>query len=110
MNLAERIGVVIMLWVAVLTAAFFLNSGDGRHDPVKDPVTGIEVDKPTVIMITKEGCAPCEQMKRETLPKAMDNGYTIWTIEQKAERYPTTRIWNGREWRQRVGFFRWGDR
>jgi len=49
-------------------------------------------------------------MKRETLPEASSDGYDVRTVEQECERYPTTRIWNGREWRQRVGFFRWGDR
>jgi hypothetical protein len=49
-------------------------------------------------------------MKKETLVDARADGYEVFVIEQKSERYPTTRIWNGREWRQRSGFFRWGDR
>ena len=97
-----------MLGAVIITAAFFLH--DSRVDGVRDPVTGIEVHGCSVIMISKEGCAPCALMKRETLPEAQKDGYEVFVIEQKAERYPTTRIWNGREWRQRSGFFRWGDR
>jgi hypothetical protein len=103
----ERDGVLAMLGVAIVTAAFFQFSA---LDAIRDPVTGIEIRGLSVIMIAKEGCAPCERMKRETLPEASKDGYEVFVIERKAERYPTTRIWNGREWRQRSGFFRWGDR
>ncbi len=76
--------------------------------PVRDPVTGIEVSGRAVIMISKQGCAPCEQLKRETLPEAREAGYETTIVEQAAERYPTTRIFDGRRWQTRVGFFRWG--
>jgi hypothetical protein len=99
---------LIMLGAVIITAAFFLH--DSRVDAVRDPVTGVEVRGKAVIMIASNGCPPCERMKRETLPEASSDGYEVSVIEQKAERYPTTRIWNGREWRQRSGFFRWGDR
>ena len=98
-----------MLGAVIITAAFFLHDAS-RVDGVRDPVTGIEVRGCSVIMISKEGCAPCAMMKRETLVDAKADGYEVFVIEQKAERYPTTRIWNGREWRQRSGFFRWSDR
>jgi hypothetical protein len=103
----ERDGVLAMLGVAIVTAAFFQFSA---LDAIRDPVTGIEIRGLSVIMIAKEGCPPCELMKRETLVDARADGYEVFVIERKAERYPTTRIWNGREWRQRSGFFRWGDR
>ena len=99
-----------MLGVAIVTAAFLFGGDASRVDAVRDPVTGIEVRGASVIMISKEGCPPCELMKRETLVDARADGYEVFVIEQKSERYPTTRIWNGREWRQRSGFFRWGDR
>jgi thioredoxin-related protein len=103
----QRNGVFVMIGIAIVTAAFFQLS---CLDAVRDPVTGIEIRGLSVIMIAKEGCAPCELMKKETLPEAQKDGYEVFVVEQKAERYPTTRIWNGREWRQRSGFFRWGDR
>jgi thioredoxin-related protein len=106
----ERDGVLAMLGVAIVTAAFLFGGDASRVDGVRDPVTGIEVRGASVIMISKEGCPPCELMKKETLVDARADGYEVFVIEQKAERYPTTRIWNGREWRQRSGFFRWGDR
>jgi hypothetical protein len=99
---------LVVLGAVIITAAFFLH--DSRVDAVRDPVTGLEVRGASVIMIAKEGCAPCELMKKETLVDARADGYEVFVIERKAERYPTTRIWNGREWRQRSGFFRWGDR
>jgi hypothetical protein len=100
---------LIVLGAVIITAAFFLHDAS-RVDAVRDPVTGLEVRGASVIMISKEGCAPCALMKKETLVDASADGYEVFVIEQKSERYPTTRIWNGREWRQRVGFFRWGDR
>lgn len=106
----ERDGVLAMLGVAIVTAAFLFGGDACRVDAVRDPVTGLEVRGASVIMITKEGCPPCELMKKETLVDARADGYEVFVIEQKAERYPTTRIWNGREWRQRSGFFRWSDR
>jgi hypothetical protein len=106
----ERDGVLAMLGVAIVTAAFLFGGDASRVDAVRDPVTGIEVSSASVIMISKDGCPPCELMKRETLVDARADGYEVFVIERKAERYPTTRIWNGREWRQRSGFFRWGDR
>jgi hypothetical protein len=106
----ERDGVLAMLGVAIVTAAFLFGGDASRVDGVRDPVTGIEVRGASVIMISKEGCPPCELMKKETLVDARADGYEVFVIERKSERYPTTRIWNGREWRQRVGFFRWGDR
>ena len=99
-----------MLGVAIVTAAILFGGDASRVDAVRDPVTGIEVRGKAVIMIASDGCPPCERMKRETLPEASSDGYEVSVIEQECERYPTTRIWNGREWRQRSGFFRWGDR
>ena len=106
----ERDGVLAMLGVAIVTAVFLFGGDASRVDAVRDPVTGIEVRGASVVMISKEGCPPCELMKKETLVDARADGYEVFVIELKAERYPTTRIWNGREWRQRSGFFRWGDR
>jgi thioredoxin-related protein len=104
-------GVVIVLALVACGILFLSNPPDETRQaskPVRDPVTGIEVSGRAVIMISKQGCAPCERMKRETLPVAKESGYEIHTKELPAEQYPTTRIFDGRRWQTRVGFFRWG--
>ncbi len=104
-------GVVIVLALIACGILFLANPPYETRQaskPVRDPVTGIEVSGRAVIMISKQGCAPCERMKRETLPAAKESGYEIHTKELPAEQYPTTRIFDGRRWQTRVGFFRWG--
>ena len=104
-------GVVIMLALIACGILFLANPPFETRQaakPVRDPVTGIEVSGRAVIMITKVGCPPCERMKRETLPVAKESGYEIHTRELPAKQYPTTRIYDGRRWTERVGFFRWG--
>jgi thioredoxin-related protein len=104
-------GVVMLVTLAICGLLFWNNPPDETRQaakPVRDPVTGIEVSGRAVIMITKVGCPPCERMKRETLPVAKESGYEIHTEELPAEQYPTTRIFDGRRWQTRVGFFRWG--
>jgi thioredoxin-related protein len=104
-------GVVIVLALITCGILFLANPPDETRQaskPVRDPVTGIEVSGRAVIMISKQGCAPCEMLKRETLPQAREAGYETTIVEQAAERYPTTRIFDGRRWQTRVGFFRWG--
>lgn len=100
-------GVLIMLALCLVGTLFLV------HPPAKattDPVTGITVKGPAVIMISKDGCAPCQRMKSETLPRAAKDGYEVQVIERPCERYPTTRIFDGSRWSQRVGFFEWGRR
>lgn len=104
-------GVVVMLALVACGVLFLANPPAETRQAsrlVRDPVTGVEVSGRAVIMITKVGCPPCERMKRETLPVAKDDGYEIHTRELPAKQYPTTRIFDGRRWTERVGFFRWG--
>ena len=44
----------------------------------------------------------------EEMPKAKADGYkVIYDEKTAAGSYPLVRIWDGREWQTRVGFFRW---
>jgi hypothetical protein len=104
-------GVVIVLALIACGILFLANPPDETRQaskPVRDPVTGIEVSGRAVIVISKQGCAPCEMLKRETLPEAREAGYETTIVEQAAESYPTTRIFDGKRWQTRFGFFRWG--
>ena len=104
-------GVVVMLALIACGILFLANPPAETRQAsklVRDPVTGVEVSGRAVIMISKKGCAPCEMLKRETLPEAREAGYETTIVEQSAESYPTCRIFDGRRWQTRVGFFRWG--
>jgi thioredoxin-related protein len=108
----QRIDGVIIVIALVFCGLLFWNNPPAETRQaaklVRDPVTGIEVSGRAVIMISKQGCAPCEQLKRETLPQAREAGYETTIVELPAKQYPTTRIFDGRRWTERVGFFRWG--
>lgn len=108
----SRIDGVIIVIALVFCGLLFLNNPPSETRQasklVRDPVTGVEVSGRAVIMISKQGCAPCEMLKRETLPEAREAGYETTIVEQPAESYPTCRIFDGRRWQTRVGFFRWG--
>lgn len=108
----QRIDGVIIVIALVFCGLLFLNNPPAETRQVsklvRDPVTGVEVSGRAVIMISKQGCAPCEMLKRETLPAARAAGYETTIVEQPAESYPTCRIFDGRRWQTRVGFFRWG--
>jgi hypothetical protein len=42
------------------------------------------------------------------MPKAKRDGYAVVIDKDAAAMgYPMTRIWDGRRWTQRDGFFRW---
>lgn len=100
-----------MIVAALVGLLFFANPPNETRQasrPIRDDVTGIVVHGRAVIMITKKGCPPCERMKRETLPAAKSDGYEIHTKELPADQYPTTRVFDGRRWQTRVGFFQWG--
>jgi thioredoxin-related protein len=104
-------GVIIVIALVFCGLLFWQNPPTETRQAsklVRDPVTGIEVSGRAVIMISKQGCAPCEQLKRETLPEAREAGYETTIVEQPSERYPTTRIFDGKRWQTRFGFFRWG--
>lgn len=108
----QRIDGAIIVIALVFCGLLFWNNPPAETRQasklVRDPVTGIQVSGRAVIMISKTGCAPCEMLKRETLPVAREAGYETTIVEQPAESYPTCRIFDGRRWQTRVGFFRWG--
>ena len=109
---SDKVEGVLAVIVAALVGILFLANPPSETRQasklVRDPVTGVEVSGRAVIMISKQGCAPCEQLKRETLPQAREAGYETTIVEQPSDRYPKCRIYDGRRWSERVGFFRWG--
>ncbi len=81
---------------------------DEIRDRVIDPITKKEVSGPTVIVVSRDWCKYCQDLIRDEMPKAKAMGYTV-IVDKKtsAPSYPLTRIWNGKRWETRVGFFRW---
>jgi hypothetical protein len=81
---------------------------DEIRDRIVDPVTGREVNGKTVIVVSRDWCKYCGDLIRTEMPKAKADGYTV-IVDKKAEAmgFPMTRIWDGRRWTQRDGFFRW---
>ena len=78
------------------------------RDRIVDPVTGVEVKGPTVIVQSREWCRYCKELISSEMPKARNDGYTVIVDEKApAAKFPTTRIWDGRKWSTRVGLFRW---
>jgi trans-2-enoyl-CoA reductase len=82
-----------------------------RHqirDRIVDPVTGREVKGKTVIVVSRDWCKYCQTLIRDEMPKAKAKGYTV-IVDKKTEAagYPLTRIWDGKQWEQRDGFFKW---
>jgi hypothetical protein len=44
----------------------------------------------------------------EEMPKAKADGYAVhYDDKTAAGSYPLVRIWDGKQWQTRVGFFRW---
>lgn len=81
---------------------------DEIRDRIVDPVTGVEVKGPTVIVQSREWCRYCKDLIRSEMPKAKRDGYAVIVDEKApAAKFPTTRIWDGRKWSTRVGFFQW---
>lgn len=77
-----------------------------------DPLTGIEVDRPTVIMVSASWCGPCQTWKRGPVPPELANkGWALIiadvTEDQwkhvKVSSYPTYRIYDGTKWVQTSG-------
>jgi hypothetical protein len=81
---------------------------DEIRDRVIDPVTGREVKGKTVIVVSRDWCKYCGDLIRTEMPKARRAGYTV-IVDKKTEAmgYPMTRIWDGKAWEQRDGFFKW---
>lgn len=77
-----------------------------------DPLTGIEVNKPTVIMVSASWCGPCQAWKRGPVPTDLENkGWTLVVADVtedqwkhiKVSSYPTYRIYDGKKWVQTSG-------
>jgi hypothetical protein len=81
---------------------------DEIRDRIVDPVTGREVKGKTVIVVSRDWCKYCGDLIRTEMPKAKRAGYTV-IVDKKTESmgYPMTRIWDGKAWEQRDGFFKW---
>jgi thiol-disulfide isomerase/thioredoxin len=82
-------------------------------NPVKqavvDPLTGISVDRPTVIMVSAAWCGPCQTFKQGPMPaELVSKGWVFLPIDVTEEQwkhvkvrlYPTFRIYNGARWVQ----------
>ena len=81
---------------------------DEIRDRIVDPVSRKEVSGPTVIVIGRSWCAPCKKLMAEEMPKAKADGYAvIYDDKSLARVFPTVRIWDGKKWKQRSGFFEW---
>ena len=81
---------------------------DEIKDRVIDPVTGREVKGKTVIVVSRDWCKYCQTLIRDEMPKAKAKGYTV-IVDKKTEAsgYPLTRIWDGKQWEQRIGYCKW---
>ena len=81
---------------------------DEIRDRVVDPVTGREVKGPTVIVVSRDWCKYCQDLIKTEMPKAKRDGYEVVVDKQApAPGFPLTRIWDGKKWTQRSGFFKW---
>lgn len=81
---------------------------DEIRDRIVDPVTGREVKGKTVIVVSRDWCKYCKDLIATEMPKAKRDGYEVVVDkEAPAAAFPTTRIWDGRKWSTRVGFFKW---
>jgi hypothetical protein len=72
-----------------------------------DPLTGISVSKPTVIMISASWCAPCQGFKKGPMPGELRAKGWDFVIDEsqtaKVRLYPTYRIYDGVKWVQVEG-------
>lgn len=70
-----------------------------------DPISGFHVSKPTVIVLSKEGCGPCLTWERNVAPTVRAKGVEVFStklVQQPS--YPTFRIYDGKgNWHTRSG-------
>lgn len=70
-----------------------------------DPLSGFHCSKPTVIVLSKEGCGPCLTWERNVAPTIRSKGVDVFStklIEQPS--YPAFRIYDGKgKWHMRAG-------
>lgn len=72
-----------------------------------DPLTGINVTGPTVIMVSAKWCEPCQKFKQGPMPgEILSKGWSFVVDETetaKVSMYPTYRIYDGKRWVQVSG-------
>ena len=115
---AVAIVCILLIWAVVDGQQMFRPANVARkvvkpiieeiRDRIVDPVTKKEVSGPSVIVVGREWCGQCRKLMSEEMPKARADGYkVIYDDKTAAGSYPTVRIWDGRKWSTRSGFFRW---
>lgn len=74
---------------------------------ITEPMTGIAVRGPAVVMISAPWCGPCQVFKRGTMPASLKaKGWEFIVDESQrsgAKVYPTFRIYNGKRWHTTTG-------
>lgn len=75
-----------------------------------DPVTGVEPDGPTIVMVSLEGCGPCDRWWGQRR-KWEDVG---WNVQKTygadgVRLFPTFRIYHKDEWHQHEGYMSYSD-
>jgi len=75
-----------------------------------DPVTGHEPDGPTIVMVSLQGCGPCEQWWDQH-EKWDAVGWSVQKVYGAPDvtAFPTFRIYHGGEWHQHVGYMTYAD-
>jgi hypothetical protein len=66
-----------------------------------DPVTGYQATKPTIVMISRDWCGPCQQWKAGPMPgQIVAKGWElVYNTDAPARLFPTYRIFDGKDWR-----------
>lgn len=72
-----------------------------------DPLTGISVTGPTVIMVSAKWCEPCQTFKLGPMPGELAAKRWDFVVDEnetaKVRMYPTYRIYDGKKWVQVEG-------
>ena len=82
---------------------------------VTDSVTGVTTDRPTIVMITRPNCPPCDLWWSTDRPAYVRNGWDVpdpvdaSTTSPATGPTPSFRVFTGQEWRGFDGFMNFGD-
>lgn len=70
-----------------------------------DPVSGFHCSKPTVIVLSKEGCGPCLTWEQNVAPTIRSKGVDVFSTKAIVQKsYPAFRIYDGKgKWHMRAG-------
>lgn len=70
-----------------------------------DPVSGFHCSKPTVIVLSTEGCGPCLTWEQNVAPTVQSKGVDVFSTKAIVQKsYPTFRIYDGKgKWHMRSG-------